>query len=118
MKVEILMKKEKGKGSFHVSYQSSDIRSTVLACLRGNLSPKHGKGKENKGKRQNYLRGQLRKQSMKTGEHIPHLLPPLSLRPYVSLMLRFTTTLTRRLPTPASLPTPHSHTRRVLNGAI
>lgn len=52
------------------------------------VSSTGNKGKKGKRKRRlNYLRRQLRKQSMKTREHVPHLLPPFSLRPYVSLML-------------------------------
>ena len=83
------------------------------------VSSTGNKGKKGKRKRRlNYLRRQLRKQSMKTREHVPHLLPPFSLRPYVSLMLWFTTTTVTSLCTPASLPTHQCHTLSVLNGAI
>lgn len=43
-----------------------------------------------------YLSRKVRKQSMKIREHSPHLLPPLSLRPNMNLMIR-------RLRTPSHL---------------
>lgn len=34
-----------------------------------------------------YLRRDVREESMKVGEHVSHLLPPLSLGPYMELVI-------------------------------